>query len=211
MGRPPHDNRSTIGPTIAAATIAAALLATGRTHRSTAQEFDGPPSSVRQELVNRWDLNGDGRIDESEAEVARSRMRVERAELRERSSQRYGRFDPLTGRARGTGDAATEGMAAGEGPGVSDGLILLPGRPAAIDEEPRNASTTVMPGTGKTSGGKPGTAPRGAPQPGGAQAGPSRAGQLNAGRPRVAGPGGEQPGATRPPIATGGSRAGAPG
>jgi len=76
MGRPTHDNRSTIGPTIAAATIAAALLATGRTHRSTAQEFDGPPSSVRQELVNRWDLNGDGRPDIAVSDIGEHSMEI---------------------------------------------------------------------------------------------------------------------------------------
>jgi len=210
MGGPTHDNRSTIGPIITAALIATVLLVTEQPRRSTAGEIDEQPSSVRQELVNRWDLNGDGRIDESEAELARSRMRLERAELRDRTSRRSGDFDPLTGRARGTGDAATDGMAAGKRPGASDGLILLRGRPATNDEEPLDASTHVMPGTGKSPGSKPGTAPRGAPQPGVAQSGPSRAGQLNAGRPRAAGPGGEQPGATRPPIATGGSRAGAP-
>jgi hypothetical protein len=45
--------------------------------------------------VRKWDLNSDGKIDKSEAEVASSRMRRERAELRLNSG-----IDPVTGRPR---------------------------------------------------------------------------------------------------------------
>lgn len=50
---------------------------------------------TREELVRRWDLDSDGTIDASEAEVARARMRRERAEL-----WRTTGIDPLTGQAR---------------------------------------------------------------------------------------------------------------
>lgn len=50
----------------------------------------------REELVRKWDLNSDGKIDKSEAEVASSRMRRERAEMRLNTG-----IDPVTGRPRG--------------------------------------------------------------------------------------------------------------
>jgi len=50
---------------------------------------------TREELVRKWDLNADGKIDEHEAAVASSRMRRERAELRLNSG-----IDPVTGRPR---------------------------------------------------------------------------------------------------------------
>lgn len=49
----------------------------------------------RGELVRKWDLNSDGSIDEGEAEMARSRMRRDRAELQMKSG-----IDPLTGKPR---------------------------------------------------------------------------------------------------------------
>jgi len=53
-----------------------------------------PPS--RDELVRQWDLDNDGKVDEGEIEVARSKIRRERAEIQMRSM-----MDPLTGRPRG--------------------------------------------------------------------------------------------------------------
>lgn len=50
----------------------------------------------REELVRKWDLNSDGKIDKGEAEVASSRMRRERAEMRLNTG-----IDPVTGRPRG--------------------------------------------------------------------------------------------------------------
>ncbi|MFN7812528.1 MAG: hypothetical protein ACK5SI_07705 [Planctomycetia bacterium] len=44
---------------------------------------DGPPAISSRELMAReWDLNRDGTIDEGEAEVARSKMRRQQAELK---------------------------------------------------------------------------------------------------------------------------------
>ena len=54
------------------------------------------PRMTRQELIRKWDLNSDGKIDVGEAEVASSRMRLERAEMRLNSG-----VDPVTGRPRG--------------------------------------------------------------------------------------------------------------
>lgn len=54
------------------------------------------PRKTRAELVRAWDLNADGTIDKGEAEIAASRMRLERAEMRLNSG-----IDPVTGRPRG--------------------------------------------------------------------------------------------------------------
>lgn len=54
------------------------------------------PRKTRDELVREWDINSDGTIDIGEAEVAASRMRLERATMRLNSG-----FDPVTGRPRG--------------------------------------------------------------------------------------------------------------
>ena len=59
------------------------------------------PRKTREELVREWDINKDGKIDLGEAEVAASRMRLERANMRLNSG-----FDPVTGRPRG--EAAPE-------------------------------------------------------------------------------------------------------
>lgn len=49
---------------------------------ANAAAADGPPSGADRDLLMRtWDLNKDGTIDEGEAEVARLKMRRERAEL----------------------------------------------------------------------------------------------------------------------------------
>ena len=51
--------------------------------------------SSRDELVRQWDLDGNGTIDESEASVARARMRRSRMQLELDSG-----IDPLTGKPR---------------------------------------------------------------------------------------------------------------
>ena len=56
---------------------------------------DDPAAMTREELVRKWDLNSDGAIDEGEAEVARSKMRRDRAELQLKAG-----IDPLTGMPR---------------------------------------------------------------------------------------------------------------
>jgi hypothetical protein len=51
---------------------------------------------TREELVRRWDLDGDGTISKSEADIARARMRRERTEM-----QLDAGIDPVTGLPRG--------------------------------------------------------------------------------------------------------------
>jgi hypothetical protein len=54
------------------------------------------PRKTREELVREWDINSDGKIDIGEAEVAASRMRLERANIWINTG-----IDPITGRPRG--------------------------------------------------------------------------------------------------------------
>jgi len=108
----------------------------------------------REELMRRFDLNADGRIDEAEAEMARSRMRRERAEIMRQSS-----IDPLTGRPRGASPPGSiqeprkepvRIQAADVAPPVAkpkdDELLLVPGRPdgtpapANAAQQPANAA-----------------------------------------------------------------------
>ncbi len=51
---------------------------------------------TREELVRRWDLDGDGTISKSEADIARARMRRQRNEMQLESG-----IDPVTGLPRG--------------------------------------------------------------------------------------------------------------
>lgn len=104
----------------------------------------------REELMRRFDLNADGRIDEAEAEMARSRMRRDRAEIMRKSS-----IDPLTGRPRGAPPPEPVNdpvriQAADVAPPAAkpkdDELLLLPGRPdgtpapANAAQQPANAA-----------------------------------------------------------------------
>jgi hypothetical protein len=58
---------------------------------------------TREELVRRWDLDGDGTISKSEADIARARMRRERTEMQLESG-----MDPLTGLPRGNSAAPSQ-------------------------------------------------------------------------------------------------------
>lgn len=88
---------------------------------------------TREELVRRWDVDSDGKIDASEAEVARARMRRERAEL-----WRTTGIDPLTGQPRRQ-----------EGDQTDEEAPLLP--PDLVDEpvtEPKpNRTDPALPGS----------------------------------------------------------------
>lgn len=90
-----------------------------------------PPSS-REELMRKWDVDRDGKVDASEAEAARTRMRRARNDAVMKSGT-----DPVTGRPRVATDPATGrpippvadrgdrgGLAATADEG---GLILVPG------------------------------------------------------------------------------------
>lgn len=104
------------------------------------------PSTSREELIRKWDLDRDGKITDGEAEVARSRMR--RARL---NAELGAGTDPLTGRPRSGGESAPGSIPAsrpelGSSPASrSDedgGLILVPGtgdrggRPLGLATEP---------------------------------------------------------------------------
>lgn len=66
-----------------------------RAEASATEPSTFSPIGPRVPLLRKWDVNGDGRIDEGEAEVARARMRRERREM-----QREAGNDPLTGLPR---------------------------------------------------------------------------------------------------------------
>lgn len=79
---------------------------------------------TREELMRRFDLDANGRIDEAEAEAARSRMRRERDDTMRNSG-----IDPITGRPRGAANSPTRDATP---PGDEDVLIL----PGAPDDQP---------------------------------------------------------------------------
>jgi hypothetical protein len=159
--------------------LLAAIIAAGLASSAVGQNFSppNPPGSAparrggllpqrtptpavepvsRAELMRRFDLNADGKIDEAEAEMARSRMRRERADIMRNSS-----IDPLTGRPRGApppeppqkpaGIQAAEVAPPAAKP-KDDELLLVPGRP---DGTPAPATQTpsakTQPPTGRPS------------------------------------------------------------
>ncbi|MSR25648.1 MAG: hypothetical protein EXS06_01320 [Planctomycetaceae bacterium] len=68
-----------------------------------ASDAAAPPSApaiTREELLRRFDLNFDGKIDQTEGEIGRSKMRAERKEEEERQQREHDMIDPLTGRPR---------------------------------------------------------------------------------------------------------------
>ena len=105
--------------------------ATGKPKQSPFRQREMPTVTgglTRDEMLRKFDLNSDGKIDEGEAERARARMRRERIEAAQQSG-----IDPLTGRPRAAA-AADNGRSAGPtalgGPARGgDELLLLPGTP----------------------------------------------------------------------------------
>lgn len=179
-----------------------------------------PPAGgvTREELVRKWDLDGNGTIDASEATVARVRMRRARREMEGSDG-----IDPLTGRPR-VADVADAPPADDAGSEVLP-PETPPDRPQRATADPALPGTRVPdPQTDRDAAGGPaapaapdrGTVPRSSAKPGattgGVRAGApaARAGygslmpkaDLNAGRPRAdAEPG--RPG-TRPGVPRGG-------
>lgn len=96
------------------------------------------PTASRQELMQKWDIDRDGKVDASEAEIARGRMRRARTDAIMNSGT-----DPVTGKPRVATDPVTgrpvptdETAADRSGPSFpadEDGLILVPGN----GEKPR--------------------------------------------------------------------------
>ena len=108
------------------------------------------PASSRQELMRKWDIDRDGKVDASEAEIARGRMRRARTEAAMNSGT-----DPVTGKPRVATDPVTgrpvspDAAAANRGglsaPADEDGLILVPGNGERPDVADGTAAGTDMP------------------------------------------------------------------
>jgi len=156
---------------------------------SWAEETPLAAPAGREELMRRFDVNHDGHIDPSEAEVARSKMRRERSDAARSSS-----LDPLTGRPRNesaTGQAQRPG---GMQKPVTSELPGSPQQPAA--ERPKTGSSTEDGNRSRTPRPQPKNAnagqPPSSPQRPGAATGGVRAG-APAVRPGYGGPGGSEP------------------
>ncbi|MFM7244291.1 MAG: hypothetical protein ACKO40_08980 [Planctomycetaceae bacterium] len=162
--------------------------------RSRAAVPQGPTLGVsREELVRQWDLDGNGTIDASEANVARARMRRARIETELGTG-----IDPLTGKPRVVADPMTE-----ESPedAAASGAELPPEarvRSADADAPPG----TRVPGVGPVVSGTAG--PR---VPSITSTGSTAPGRGAGTRPTVTGPTSRS---SRPGSLTGGTRAGAP-
>lgn len=168
------------------------LVAAWRPVAPAAEPVVGP-AKTREELLREWDLNSDGTIDSGEAEVAMSKMRIHRAELRMRTG-----IDPVTGTPRSEQEETeAEDPLAEEPPGKP----LLP-----FDDQPEPATsgTASRPPAAKPAqkpagisnlGGLLRGGQRAAPVAGGVRAGAPAArpgygaampADLNAGRPKTA-------------------------
>ena len=165
-----------------------------------------PPLLSRSDLLRRFDLNFDGKIDEGEGEIGRAKLRREREE-EERQRKEREEIDPLTGRPRGEGLLGKKDAEEPRKRRILSIDDLLPGNE---DAEGDSAGATV-PGAGRGTGSRKDK--DGANDP--AAAGRSRSGGLfgskeaprSAARKPVADPEGN---ATRPGLLSGGVRAGAP-
>lgn len=108
------------------------------------------PSASRQELMRKWDIDRDGKVDASEAEIARGRMRRARTDAVMNSGT-----DPVTGKPRVATDPVTgrpvppDAAAANRGglsaPADEDGLILVPGNGERPEGADGTAAGTDMP------------------------------------------------------------------
>jgi hypothetical protein len=89
---------------------------------------DETPPIERQLILRKWDLNGDGSIDEEEAEVARARMRRERAALRAKAvvgaTDEEEHAEPVPEREPGLQPADTDPL----GTGVEEPPDVTPGK-----------------------------------------------------------------------------------
>lgn len=116
-------------------TAAAPLTLVATLVAALATAADPPPSTptprlTRAELVRQWDLNSDGKIDAGEAEIASSRMRRERAEMRLK-----GGIDPITGLPRDEqSDAAEEAAAEPSAPITAEDLFGTDAKPKTAGE-----------------------------------------------------------------------------
>jgi hypothetical protein len=177
------------------------------------------PTTSRDELMRQWDVDRDGKIDASEAEIARGRMRRARTEAMINSGN-----DPVTGKPRVPTDPITgrpvprDATATDRGglfaPADDDSLILVPGN----GERPGATDSGIGGTAGKDSPPRPSQRERealpGTRAPSMSSALPSIAPRLPAGGSSLD-PGQRPPGpssaAGRPGVIAGGARAGVPG
>lgn len=145
-------------------------------------EPGGSTLITREELIRKFDLDRNGRIDEAELEIARSRMRRERAEMQPQSI-----IDPLTGRPRTAGGTPSPGRESKPAAVAEDDLLLVPGRP---DDRPPAATKP-----------KPAQSSKAAAEP-------SKPRDLNAAVRDPATGARIAPNTLRPPVVNGGVRAG---
>jgi hypothetical protein len=191
-----------IGRSAVRVAVTAALCLAGVAMPRLARAAD-PAVTSREELVRKWDLNSDGTIDEGEAEVARSKMRRERADLQMKSG-----IDPLTGRPRSAAadDTEPDEERAADLPDVKGPRAkpdaALPGTrvPDVAPPVPaaRSPAAATRPGDPRTSAGREPQSARGSNAAAGSRS------------PASSARGTDQPGATGPAVVTGGARAGAP-
>ena len=92
------------------------------------------PGATREELLRGWDLDRNGSISKSEADIARARMRRKRLEL-----QLSAGIDPVTGLPRAAAGTTPEDDQAAEEP-----LFQLP--PELPPSEPSRAPSESLPG-----------------------------------------------------------------
>ena len=111
------------------------------------------PSASREELMRKWDLDRDGKVDASEAEIARSRMRRARTDAMLNSGT-----DPVTGRPRVPTDPVTGRpmpRTAADNPSGIPGQI-----PGGAADPADDDGLILLPGTGAGAGGPGNTAAR---------------------------------------------------
>lgn len=164
-----------------------------------------PPLLSRGELLRRFDLNFDGKIDEAEGEVGRAKLRREREE-EERQRQEREEINPLTGRPRG--EEGLEKKAEPRKRRIISIDDLLPGNDDAPEgDEAGDSATGVGRETGSRKGKDEPIDPTAAERSRtGGLLGSKEAPRSAARKPSVA----PETGAARPGLLSGGVRAGAP-
>jgi hypothetical protein len=144
----PHDRRGRLAARLALAVVGLALsqhaLPHGTLERGTVFGQTPPAASktraaagaavprlTREELIRKFDLNRDGKIDQGELEVASSKMRLERAEMRLSRG-----VDPVTGLPRDAQEGGLEPDEAEEPPLSIEELARRLGLEPAPQETP---------------------------------------------------------------------------
>lgn len=178
----------------------------GGASRPTETRADEPPPMLsRGELLRRFDLNFDGKIDEAEGELGRAKLRREREE-EERQRQEREEINPLTGRPRG--EDGLEKEAEPRKRRIISIDDLLPGSDDAPEgDEAGDSATGAGRGTESRKEKDEPVDPAAAGRPrSGGLFGSKEAPRSAARKPTAA----QEKGAARPGLLSGGVRAGAP-